>query len=78
MTEQEHKKRLGSQLTKYFGSRDKVKVFAQECKAVGFDLSDYENIKRIALNPEEFVTLINYSELGLLPKLGNSITKLKG
>jgi len=73
----EAKRRLGSQLTKYLGSKEKVKVFARECKDVGLNLGNYETIKLIAKNPEWFQVLISYSELGLLPRLGSAINKLK-
>ena len=73
----EAKRRLGSQLTKYLGSRDKVKVFARECKAVGLNLGSLETIKLIAQKPEYLVTILNYSQLGLLPKIGEAITQLK-
>jgi len=68
--------RLHSQLTKYLGSKEKVKVFAKECRAIGLELGDVNVIKNIAQNPEWFTTLINYSELGLLSKLGKAVTKL--
>ena len=73
----EAKRRLGSQLTKYLGSRDKVKVFARECKDVGLDLGKIETIKNISAHPEWFSVLLSYSELGLLPRLGSAINKLK-
>ena len=73
----EAKQRLASQLTKYLGSRDKVKVFAKECKAVGLNLGDIGVIKQIAAKPEWLQVLISYSELGLLPRLGDAITNLK-
>ena len=59
------------------GSKDKVKVFAGECRAVGLNLGDLNVIKNISQSPESFTTLLTYSELGLLPKLGKAITKLK-
>ena len=73
----EAKRRLGSQLTKYLGSKEKVKVFARECKAVGLNLGDINVIKQISAEPEWFTVLISYSELGLLPRLGNAVSKLK-
>ena len=73
----EAKRRLAAKLTKYLGSRDKVKVFAGECKAVGLNLGDLETIKLIAERPEYLVTMLNYSQLGLLPVIGQAITKLK-
>ena len=73
----EAKRRLGSQLTKYLGSRDKVKVFARECKAVGLELGDINVIKQISQEPEWFSVILSYSELGLLPRLGTAISKLK-
>jgi len=76
--EREAKLRLMSSLTKFLGSRDKVMVFAKECRDVGLDLNDIENIKGIAENMEWFTVLLNYSELGLLPKLGKAIQKIKG
>jgi len=75
--EKEAKQRLASQLTKFLGGRDKVKVFAQECKAVGLDLNDINNVIGISKNIEWFTILLNYSELGLLSKLGKAITKIK-
>jgi len=74
--DKEMRLRLHSQLTKYLGSKEKVKIFAKECRAIGLELGDVNVIKNIAQNPEWFTTLINYSELGLLPKLGKAVTKL--
>lgn len=71
------KKRLGSQLTKYLGGRDKVKVFVKECRAVGLDLGNPKIIKSIAEKPEWFIVILNYSQLGLLPKLGQAIEQIK-
>ena len=73
----EARQRLGSQLTKYLGSRDKVKVFARECKSVGLDLGDQNVIKKIAAEPEWFAVMLSYSELGLLKRLGSAVTNLK-
>ena len=75
--EMEAKRRLASQLTKYLGSRDKVKVFARECRDVGLELGDMDVIKQIAKEPEWFSVILSYSELGLLPRLGSAINKLK-
>jgi hypothetical protein len=50
---------------------------ARECKAVGLDLSHIDVIKQIAAEPEWFTVVISYSELGLLKRLGEAITKLK-
>ena len=77
LDEIEAKRRLGSQLTKYLGSKDKVKVFAGECKQVGLNLGDINVIKNIANEPEWFSVLLSYSELGLLPRLGDAIMALK-
>jgi len=71
------KQRLASQLTKYLGNRNKVKIFAQECKVVGLNLGNIETIKTIAEKPEWFSVLLTYSELGLLSKLGSAIKALK-
>ena len=73
----EIRKRFGSQLTKYLGSRDRVKVFVKECKTIGLELGDVNIIQKIADEPEWFSVLISYSELGLLKRLGESINKLK-
>jgi len=67
---------LSSQLTKYLGSVDKVKVFARECKAVGVDLSDPNIIQNIASEPEWFAVMLSYSELGLLSRVGKAATNL--
>ncbi len=73
----EAKQRFGAELTKYLGGREKVKVFVKECRQVGLDLGDPKIIKSIAKNIEWFTVLLNYSQLGLLPKLGQAITKIK-
>ncbi len=44
---------------------------------VGLDLGDVDIIKTIAREPEWLTVLISYSELGLLPRLGDAITQLK-
>jgi hypothetical protein len=72
----EARRRLSSQLTKYLGSVDKVKVFARECKAVGVNLTDPNVIRNIASEPEWFAVMLSYSELGLLPKIGQAVTNL--
>lgn len=77
LSEMEAKQRLMSQLTKYLGSRDRVKVFAGECKAVGLPLGDPITIQKIASEPEWFAVILSYSELGLLKRLGDAITNLK-
>ncbi len=73
----EIKRRFGSQLTKYLGGKDKVKVFVKECKSVGLNIGNPDIIRNIAKEPEYFTVLISYSELGLLKKLGEAITKIK-
>jgi len=77
INEIEMKKRLAEQLTKYLGSRDKVKKFALECKAIGFELGDLNNITNIAEKPEWFSVLLSYSELGLLKRMGDAVINLK-
>ncbi len=73
----ETRNRFASQLTKYLGGADKVKEFAKECKAVGLEIGDPNIIRNIAEKPEWLTTLINYSELGLLRRLGKAIDELK-
>ncbi len=73
----EMRKIFGVQLTNYLGSTDKVRVFAKECRDVGLDLGDPRVIKQAAAEPEWFQVLLSYSELGLLPRLGNAVTKMK-
>ena len=68
-------KELGEQLTRYLGSTEKVKQMAKDCKAIGFTMS--EHIEGIKENPEHFMLLITYSDLGVLGKLAESLNKLK-
>ena len=56
-------------------AKEKLKQFAQECRDLGFPLS--ENIDGIKKHPEYFTDLIAYSELGLLSKLTKALRKLK-
>ncbi len=74
----ETRQRFGSQLTKYLGSRQRVKDFSKECKAIGLDIGNPEIIRNIAKEPEWFTILLSYSELGLLKRLGSAIIKIKG
>lgn len=70
-------KDVQDQLTRYFnGDKEKVKQLAKDCNAIGFKIS--ENIESIQKNPEQFTLLITYSDLGILGKLTETLTKLKG
>ncbi|RLA59454.1 MAG: hypothetical protein DRQ78_10590 [Epsilonproteobacteria bacterium] len=64
-------------MTKYLGGRDKLRVFILECRVIGVDLGDINIIKNISIKPEWFQVLISYSELGLLPRLGDAVSNLK-
>lgn len=67
---------LQDQLTRYFdGDLEKVKTLSNNCKAIGFKMSDH--LEAISKNPEEFMILISYSDLGILGKLENALNKLK-
>ena len=68
-------KQLGEQLTRYLGSTEKVKQMAKDCKSIGFTMS--EHLQGIKDNPEHFMMLITYSDLGVLDKLAESLNKLK-
>jgi len=71
------KQELGQQLLRYFdGDRTRVKLLADGCKEIGFPLGD--NLEAISKNPAEFMLLITYSDLGVLPKLTEVLKKLKG
>jgi len=70
-------KDLQEQLTRYFnGDIERVKAMAKGCNAIGFKMS--EHLEAISKNPEEFMILITYSDLGILGKLADSLNKLKG
>ncbi len=73
----ETRRRFGSQLTKYLGNKERVKIFAKECKSIGLDIGNPDIIRNIAKKPEYFTVLISYSELGLLKKLGEAVIKIK-
>jgi len=77
MTREERRKTFGAQLTNYLGTKDKVRTFAKECKAVGLNIGDDEVIIGIAKEPEWFTVILSYSELGLLKRLGTAIHKIK-
>ena len=69
-------KDLSDQLLRYFNNDvSKVKRLSADCKAIGFPLAD--NIGSITKNSEDFMLLITYSDLGILSKLADSLTKLK-
>lgn len=71
------KEDLQSQLTKYFdGDINRVKRMARGCNAIGFKMSDH--LEAISKNPEHFMVLITYSDLGILEKLADTLEKLKG
>lgn len=68
---------LQKQLVRYFGGdKEKVRRLAQDCRALGFDLGT--NIKAIQDYPEQFTTLISFSDLGILSKLNETLETLKG
>jgi len=70
-------KDLQEQLTRYFdGDIERVKTMAKGCNAIGFKMS--EHLEAISKNPEAFMILITYSDLGILGKLADSLNKLKG
>lgn len=70
-------KQIQDQLLRYFqGDMNKVKELVRCCNSIGFKIS--ENIDEVIKYPEHFATLITYSDLGILGKLADSLTKLKG
>jgi hypothetical protein len=48
---------------------------ARGCNAIGFKMS--EHLEAISKNPESFMILITYSDLGILGKLADSLELLK-
>jgi hypothetical protein len=69
-------KDLQDQLTRYFnGDIARVKTMAKGCNAIGFKMS--EHLEEISKNPESFMVLITYSDLGILGKLADSLELLK-
>lgn len=69
-------KDLQEQLTRYFnGDIKRVKEMARGCNAIGFKMSDH--LEEISKNPELFMILITYSDLGILGKLADSLELLK-
>lgn len=69
-------KDLQDQLTRYFnGDINRVKTMAKGCNAIGFKMS--EHLEEISKNPEAFMILITYSDLGILGKLADALEKLK-
>ena len=68
---------LQKRLLRYFdGDKERVKRLATGCRAVGFDIGT--NIKAIQEHPEQFMTLISFSDLGFLDKLTETLEVLKG
>ena len=70
-------KQVTEQLLRYFnGDMERVKLLAKGCNAIGFKIS--ENLESIQKNPEQFMLLITYSDLGILGKLADTLIVLKG
>jgi len=70
-------KQIQEQLLRYYqGDIKKVKELVRCCNAIDFKIS--ENIEAVIKYPEHFSLLVTYSDLGLLGKLADSLTKLKG
>lgn len=64
------------QLLNYFdGDVSRVKELARGCNEVGFKISD--NLEAISKNPEKFLLLISYSDLGILGKLADVLEQMR-
>ncbi|NOQ31134.1 MAG: hypothetical protein GQ570_08440 [Helicobacteraceae bacterium] len=69
-------KELSKQLLNYFnGDKERVKELGRACKSIGFPIG--ENVDIIAKQPEHFMLLVTYSDLGILGKLADSLEILK-
>ena len=66
-----------SLLRHYKGDIKLAKEFIKELKDLGLDISTEEVINEIFNNPHHLTLLITYSDLGLLKKIGESITGLQ-
>lgn len=75
---EEKQKKLIQQLSNFFnGDKTRIKLLAENCKAIGFPLNVEKNLDAIAQEPEHFTLLITYSDLGLLEKLTKSLKILQ-
>lgn len=69
------KQQLQKQLLAHFGNKVVLKDFAENCRYFDFPLGD--NIDKLASNMEAFNTLITWQDLGILPKLVETLKTIK-
>ncbi|MCH9735779.1 MAG: hypothetical protein K0U78_14715 [Actinomycetia bacterium] len=70
------KEQLQKGLLKHFGTKDRLVEFAENCKYLGFPIGD--NIDKVEAEIAHFNTLITWQDIGVLPKLIETMKKLKG
>ena len=73
------KQMLISQLMQYFDQDTaRLVTLGDSMRMLGLDTNDELTLDRIAAHPEHFAQIITYTDLGLLPKLKESVDVLKG
>lgn len=79
MTLAEKKSKLVNQLIAHYqGDKSRVKALGDNCKMLGFSLSEEANIDSISNSPEAFFTLMTFSDFGVLDKIEEVLNILKG
>ena len=70
---------LVNQLMNYF-EQDSARLvkLGESLRMLGIDSNDGATLDRIAANPAHFTQIITYTDLGLLPKLKESVDVIKG
>lgn len=73
------KEALVNQLLAYFGNdTNRLMKLSKGLKTVGIDVNQEYILDSIAANPEYFLTLVTYADLGILEKLTDSVDIIKG
>jgi len=79
MDAQRKKEQLVAQLLSYYSNDvTRLQKMSAGLKLVGIDVNDEYILDSIAANPEHFLTLITYADLGILEKLTTSVNIIKG
>ena len=79
MDVQHKKEQLVNQLLAYFGNdTTRLMKMSGGLKALGIDVNQNHILDSIAANPEHFLTILTYADLGILEKLTESVNIIKG
>jgi len=79
MDAQVKRQRLIDQLLIYFNQdMNRLVRLGNGLRMLGIDTSNEVHLDRIAQNPEHFMLIITYSDLGILDKMTDSVNILKG